>query len=95
MQPAANTVFAGIKPESIPFADSCVLGAYTAHSGTEFSPIPFGNFDVSMYETLVPLGSPVFSNPFEPPSAEHGALLGTLDQLFGQSISPLTLRGEW
>ncbi|KAG9314661.1 hypothetical protein JVU11DRAFT_5466 [Chiua virens] len=41
---------------------------------------------------LVPLGSPVFTNPFESSSmAGHSMMLGTLDQLFAQPVSPLTL----
>jgi hypothetical protein len=70
-----------------------MLGAYTADPLFLATPAPFTDFDIESYSSeLVPLGSPVFSNPFEPstPSAEYAALLGTLDQLFGQPISPHT-----
>ena len=67
-----------------------MLGAHT--TDVLVLPVPFSDFDIESYSSLVPLGSPVFSNPFEPstPTTKHLALLGTLDQLFGQPISPLT-----
>ncbi|KAF8139935.1 hypothetical protein EV363DRAFT_1311173 [Boletus edulis] len=95
LKPAAYSVFSGVKPEASLFVDSCMLGAYTADP-MAFTSAPFNDFDIGPYSSLnselVPLGSPVFSNPFDPstPTAEHAALLGTLDQLFGQPISPLT-----
>ncbi|KAG6371635.1 hypothetical protein JVT61DRAFT_9349 [Boletus reticuloceps] len=95
LKPAAYSVFSGVKPEASLFVDSCMLGAYTADP-MAFTSAPFNDFDIGSYSILdselVPLGSPVFSNPFDPstPTAEQAALLGTLDQLFGQPISPLT-----
>lgn len=92
LNPGAHSVFSGVKPEATSFVDSCMLGAYT----TGAQAFPFTNFEIESYSSLdsalVPFGSPVFSNPFEPstPTAGHLALLGTLDQLFGQSICPLT-----
>ncbi|KAH0838602.1 hypothetical protein J3R83DRAFT_6924 [Lanmaoa asiatica] len=96
LEPGAHSVFSGVKPEATSFVDSCVLGAYTAGPLVLPAPVPFTDFDIESYSSmepaLVPFGSPVFSNPFESstPTAEHSALLGTLDQLFGQPISPLT-----
>lgn len=73
-----------------------MLGTYTANPLVLATPAPFTDFDIQSYSELdselVPLGSPVFSNPFEPstPTAEYAALLGTLDQLFGHPIPPHT-----
>ena len=96
LNPAAYSVFSGVKPEATAFVDSCVFGAYIADAVAMATPVPFTDFDIDPYSSLqselVPLGSPVFTNPFEPSTqtAEHAALLGTLDQLFGQPISPFT-----
>ena len=69
-----------------------MFGAYNTDVFVLPMPATFTDFDIEPYPSLVPLGSPVFTNPFEPstPTANHAELLGTLDQLFGQPISPLT-----
>lgn len=96
LRPGAHSVLSGVRPEAASFVDSCVLGAHTAGALVLPAPVPFADFEIESYSSLdsalVPLGSPVFTNPFEPstPTAGHSELLGTLDQLFGQSISPLT-----
>ncbi|KAG1716799.1 hypothetical protein ID866_397 [Astraeus odoratus] len=96
MAPANNTVLSGVKPEAIPFVDECTLTALNSYSSgpstpfaipTEHSFESLFSFDTAAYYSPV-----VFSNPFEKTgrSNERSPSLMTLDQLFGQSISPLT-----
>lgn len=93
--PAANTVLCGVKPEAIPFIDECMLAALNSYSSLPSTPFADPadqsfSFGEDSLQWPSPTNSPViFSNPFEDKEYSN-PLLETLDQLFGQSISPLT-----
>ncbi|KAL4068360.1 hypothetical protein V8B97DRAFT_2009021 [Scleroderma yunnanense] len=98
MVPATNTALCGVKLEAIPFVDECMLSAFNYYSPPPSTPFaipvdPSYAHAEGSFQWFSPTHSPViFSNPFEDKGHPSGRspLLETLDQLFGQSVSPLT-----
>ncbi|KAH7914460.1 hypothetical protein BJ138DRAFT_1177273 [Hygrophoropsis aurantiaca] len=94
--PAYDTCFA-IKPEAQEFMTNCMLGTYSYDIGDDmFSPstpglsydLPSGS-ESGTPPTTPPANYPIFTNPFEksPFLFDRSAL----DELFGQSVSPMTV----
>ncbi|KAI6133355.1 hypothetical protein EDD16DRAFT_1699471 [Pisolithus croceorrhizus] len=99
-EPAGNSALCGVKPEAALFVDECMLSAFNSYSSPPSTSLfPFEQSQSSTYDGFSwpppsPTHSPVvFSNPFENTgcsSDKRSFSLLTLDQLFDQSISPIT-----
>lgn len=100
-EPAGNSALCGVKPDAALFVDECILSAFNSHSSPPSTSLitPLEQSQLSTYDGFSwpppsPTRSPVvFSNPFEnagSSSDRWSFSLLTLDQLFDQSISPLT-----
>lgn len=98
-EPAVDSALCGVKPEAALFVDECMLTAFNSYSPLPSTSLfaPFEQSQSSTYDgfswgSSSPTRSPImFSNPFEYSSDEKSFSLQTLDQLFDQSISPITL----
>lgn len=100
-EPAGNSALCGVKPDAALFVDECMLSAFNSHSSPPstslFTPLEqsqLSTYDGFSWPPPSPTRSPVvFSNPFENTgcsSDKWSFSLLTLDQLFDQSISPIT-----
>ena len=91
--PAANTALYGVKQEAIPFVDECMLSAWNAYSSVPSTPSAIqadpSSTDSFQWSSPTPDSPVMFSDPFKNKGGSN-PLLETLDQLFDQSISPLT-----
>ncbi|KAI6045148.1 hypothetical protein EDC04DRAFT_204315 [Pisolithus marmoratus] len=99
--PAVNSALCGVKPEAALFVDECMLTSFNSYSSppptspfTPFEQSQSSTHDGFSWGSLSPSHSPiVFSNPFKNTgysSDPQSSSLTTLDQLFDQSISPIT-----